>query len=282
MAVVLGLLTAVAYGAGDFFGGLASRRSPVASVVVCSQAVSILFLVVLVAADPGEGPVGGDLAYGAAAGVVGCGGLVLLYRGLAVGRMSVVAPITAVGAAVLPVAWGLGEGERPSAAALGGVVLALLAVVLVSRAPEGEEVVERAAGGRTELLLALGAGCAFGVVFILLGSTSEDAGFWPLVGARPVSVAVLTLGSLALRQELRPRREDAAMVAATGVLDIGANALYLVALRSGLLSLVAVLSSLYPAMTVLLARVVLRERLTRGQIVGLAMAAAGVTLIAAG
>ena len=282
MAVVLGLLTAVAYGAADFFGGLSSRRSSVAAVVVCSQATSIVLLGLLVAVAPGEPPLLRDVTYGAIAGVIGCAGLVLLYRGLAVGRMSVVAPITAVGAAVLPVAWGLSQGERPSAAALAGVGLALVAVVFVSRSPEGEAVVERAAGGRIELVLALGAGCAFGVVFILLGSTSDDAGFWPLVGARPVSVVVLAVGALVMRQELRPRREDGPMVAITGVLDISANALYLVAIRSGLLSLVAVLGSLYPAMTVVLARVVLHERLTRGQLLGLALAAAGVALIAAG
>jgi drug/metabolite transporter (DMT)-like permease len=282
VAVVLGLLSAVAYGAADFFGGLASRRSAVASVVVTSQAISIGVLAVLLAVAPGDPPLLRDVGLGGIAGVVGCAGLVLLYRGLAVGRMSVVAPVTAVGAAVLPVTWGLGTGERPSAAALVGVALALVAVVFVSRSPEGERVVERAAGGRVELLLALGAGCAFGVVFILLGSTSDDAGFWPLVGARPVSVVVLTVGALVARQPVRPRREDRAMVAATGVLDIGANALYLVAIRSGLLSLVAVLGSLYPAMTVVLARFVLAERLTRGQVVGLGLAAAGVALIAAG
>ncbi|MGH2683895.1 MAG: EamA family transporter [Actinomycetota bacterium] len=282
MAVLLGLLTAAAYGAADFFGGLSSRRSSVAAVVVWSQATSILLLGVLVAVAPGEPPLLRDIAYGAIAGVIGCAGLTLLYRGLAVGRMSVVAPITAVGAAVLPVAWGLGQGERPSAAALTGVALALVAVVFVSRSPEGEEIVERAAGGRMELLLALGAGCAFGVVFILLGSTSDDAGFWPLVGARPVSVVVLAVGSVVVGQSIRARRDDQAMIAVTGVLDIGANALYLVAIRSGLLSLVAVLGSLYPAMTVLLARVVLHERLTRGQLLGLGLAAIGVALIAAG
>jgi drug/metabolite transporter (DMT)-like permease len=282
VAVVLGLLTAVAYGAADFFGGLSSRRSTVASVVVWSQATSILLLAVLVVAVPHDAPQARDVGYGAIAGVIGCSGLVLLYRGLAVGRMSVVAPITAVGAAVLPVAWGLGQGERPSVAAWIGVALALLAVVFVSRSPEGEAVVERAAGGRAELLLALGAGCAFGVVFILLGSTSEDAGFWPLVGARPVSVAVLAVGSLVIGQRVRPERRDRPMIAVTGLLDIGANALYLIAIRTGLLSLVAVLGSLYPAMTVLLARVVLDERLTRGQVVGLVLAGAGVVLIAAG
>ena len=282
MAVVLGLLTAVAYGAADFFGGLSSRRSSVASVVVWSQAVSILLLALLLVAVPHDAPLARDVLYGSAAGVIGCAGLVLLYRGLAVGRMSVVAPVTAVGAAVLPVAWGLGQGERPSVAALIGVALALTAVVFVSRSPEGEAVVERAAGGRVELALALGAGCAFGVVFILLGSTSDDAGFWPLAGARPVSVAVLAIGSLVLRQQLRPDGGDRVMVAVTGILDIGANALYLVAIRTGLLSLVAVLGSLYPAMTVLLARVVLKERLTRVQVIGLVLAGAGVVLIAAG
>lgn len=282
MAVVFGLLAAVAYGAADFLGGLSSRRSPLAAVLVVSQLSSLGVLALLVAASAPEAPLRRDVLLGAAAGVALGAGLVLLYRGLAVGRMSVVAPITAVGAALLPVAWGVGTGERPSVGALGGAAAALAGIVLVSRSP-GEGTAPGSASRRhLEPVLALGAGAGFGSAFILLGSTSAQAGFWPLAGARPVTVAVLAAGALVAGQGVRPRRVDVPLVVLTGTLDMAANAFYLVAVRGGLLSLVAVLVSLYPATTVLLARVVLDERITGIQWTGLALAGAGVALIASG
>jgi drug/metabolite transporter (DMT)-like permease len=234
----------------------------------------------------GGGPTGRDLALGAAAGAFGGVGLVCLYRGLAIGRMSVVAPITAVGAAVLPVVWGLvARGERPSTASLAGVVIAVVAVGFISRsadeAVDGTE--EPVAGAARTLLLATVAGIGFGAVFVLLAETSRDAGFWPLVGARVSSIAFLTVGAVATGQTLRPGRGGAGwLIVGAGLLDMTANALYLLAARRGLLALVAVLSSLYPAGTVVLARVVLRERLVPIQLAGLGMAVAGIVLIAAG
>jgi len=222
-----------------------------------------------------------DLAIGAASGVCGGIGVFLLFRGLATGRMSVVAPITAVGAAVLPVGWGLATGERPSVVVLLGVVLALAAVALVARSDDPDDDVpaerELAAVG-----WAVGAGVAFGALFILLAETSDDAGWWPLVSARVAAVAALTIGAVVARQPMRPNRPAVPAIAASGVLDVTANAVYLLAVRRGLLSLVAVLSALYPAGTVLLARVVLKERLVKAQVVGLALALVGVACIAIG
>lgn len=275
------MIVAASYGAGDFFGGLAARKTPTTSVVVPAQLLGLLLLGVVVLIDPTGHATDRDLAIGAAAGLCGGVGVFLLFRGLATGRMSVVAPITAVGAAVLPVAWGLASGERPSALVLAGVALALVAVALVARAddPDAEA---RAAGGTAAVAWAVGAGVAFGTLFILLAETSDDAGWWPLVSARVAAVGALTIGTVVARRPLRPNRPAVPAIVASGVLDVTANAVYLLAVRQGLLSLVAVLSSLYPAGTVLLARVVLKERLVTAQVVGLALALVGVVCIAVG
>jgi drug/metabolite transporter (DMT)-like permease len=278
LAVVLGLLVALTYGVGDFFGGVASKRNPPTAVVALSQLCGLTALAAVVLLDRGADPLADDLLAGAAAGSVGMIGVILLYRGLAYGTMSVVAPITAVGAGVVPFAWGLITGERPSATALAGVAAALLAVALVSAA----DAVEDRTATRQDVLLALGAGTAFGIVFIFLGTTEAQSGLWPVVTARVASVTLVTTGVLVTRSRLRPEPGTVPSIAAAGVLDVTANGLYVIAVREGLLSLVSVLSSLYPAATILLARVVLRERMNRVQIGGIALALLGVSLIAAG
>lgn len=295
MAVLLGLAVAAVYGAADFLGGLSAKRSPVTVVVVVSQICCLPLLAVLVALVGGN-PTPRSLALGAAAGSVGAVGLWCLYRGLSVGRMSVVAPITAVGAATVPVAWGLAGGERPSATALVGVAIAIVAVALISRSPTPAGTDAAAGGGRASrrsragavsidraILLALVAGAAFGTVFVLLDATGPDASFWPLVAGRTASILLLLTVTVATGQTLaRPPWALLPTIAGAGALDLTANALYLLATRRGLLSLVAVLSSLYPVSTVLLARTVLGERLAAQQVVGLALALVGVVLIAAG
>lgn len=277
MAVLLGLLVAISYGAADFLGGVASKRAPAAVIVLQSQILGLGLLAVLAVTVPDQHVVGADLVRGAGAGTGGLLGLVLLYRGLAAGAMSIVAPITAVGAAVLPVAWGLANGEHPGALALTGVAIALVAVGLVA-APtaRGPSIANR----RREVTLALVAGAGFGFVFILFGDTVKASGLWPLLSARAVSTALLLAGLRVVRTSGRVRPGTARIVAGTGVLDVAANAMYLIGARIGLVSLVAVLSSLYPASTVLLARIVLDERVTSRQAVGLGLAVVGVVLIA--
>lgn len=248
-----------------------------------SQLTGLPLLAVLVVVAGGD-PSLRNLGYGGIAGGIGAVGLVCLYRGLSSGRMSVVAPITAVGAALVPVAWGLVRGERPGPVALAGVVLALLAVGLVSRsdddALDGEETPARATP-RAYLPLAVVAGLAFGLLFVLLDLTDDDAGFWPLAAGRAVSIPLLTIGTLATGRSFAVGSRRAALtIVGAGVLDMAANALYLLATRQGLLALVGVLSSLYPASTVLLARLVLKERLLGVQVVGLVLAGTGVVLIA--
>ena len=278
MAVFLGLLVAATYGVGDFLGGVGSKRNPPTVVVARSQLFGLAAMALVVAVDRGSDPIGDDVLAGAAAGSVGVVGVVLLYRGLATGRMSVVAPITAVGAGVLPLLWGLLTGERPSAVALAGVALALAAVVLVSMVEPDDE---RPTSG-SDVPLALAAGAAFGIVFVLLGTTDAESGMWPVLAARVASVSLVTTTVLASGRRLRLAPGSLPIIAGAGVLDAGANALYVLAAREGLISLVSVLSSLYPAATVILARVVLAERMTARQVAGIGLALGGVLLIAAG
>jgi drug/metabolite transporter (DMT)-like permease len=280
MAALLALVSAACYGISDFSGGLASRRVAATAVVLVSNGLSLVLGLLAVALLPGSAFRSADLAWGLAAGSVGLLGVVLLYRGLAIGPMSVVAPLTAVLSATVPVLAGVVRGERPGAMAVAGVVLALPAIALIGSQP--------AAGGSARvgapaLLAALAAGVSFGGFYVLLAQTGPDGGAWPLVGQRLASVAILlALGVLpAFRRGLSPPRGAALRLAVlAGVTDFAANLAYVLATHRALLALVAVLSSLYPASTVLLARAVLGERLARRQQAGLLVAAAAVAMIA--
>ncbi|MGY1697808.1 EamA family transporter [Geodermatophilus sp. SYSU D00814] len=277
MALVLALASAVVYGMADFCGGIASRRAAAATVVAISQAAGLVLVALLLPWLGGE-PAGADLVWGAVAGIAGGAGLLLFYRALATGVMSVVAPVTAVSAAALPVLAGLALGERLGAAAAVGIVLALAAVVLVS-AEGGLSSLRSARLGSVGPALAAGAG--FGLFFVLLERTGDDAGLAPLAAARVVSV--LLVGALALGtvRSLRVPRRVLPVVLLAGVGDMAANALYLLATQAGgQLAITGVLASLYPASTVVLAQLVLRERLAGAQRAGLAVATAAVVLIA--
>lgn len=276
MAVVLALASAVVYGASDFLGGLASRRTSVFGVVAMSQLVGLAALLVLLPWL--GGPVtGADMAWGAAAGLAGSAGLVVFFRTLARGVMSVVAPVTAVTAAAVPVLVGLLGGERIGAVAAVGIALALVAVVLVS-AESGLTALR--AARPAALAPALLAGSMFGLFFVLLDRTSSEAGLTPLVTARVASVALVVAIALAAGQSLKVTRAALPVVAVSGVGDMSANALFLLATQAdGPLAITGVLASLYPVSTVVLAQVVLRERLVGAQVAGLLAAATAVVLI---
>lgn len=279
MSVVLALLGALTYGFSDFAGGLASRRAPALAVVFIGQCAGLVLVTVLAVVLPARFDPA-SLAWGAAAGVVGVLALLLFYRSLALGSMSVVAPLTAVLSAVVPVAAGLLLGERPSGLVLAGVLLAAGAVVLVG-AEEGR--LPSVAQLRGPVVAgALGAGTGFGLLFVLLTRADDDTGFEPLVAARVASLLLLAGVGILGRRPLLPRGAPPALVLASGLGDMTANALFVLASRLGLLSVTGVLLALYPAGTVLLAVLVLRERLARLQLVGLALAATGVALIAVG
>jgi drug/metabolite transporter (DMT)-like permease len=277
--VVLATVCAVVYGTADFFGGLATRRSRVFAVVVLSQMAGLALVVALLPFLSGTFTTGA-LAWGMAAGVAGSAGLVLFYRALAIGVMSVVAPLTATASAVLPVLFGLATGERPEPLALGGVVLALLAVLLVSRSSSSPEVTPGPDYG--SVLTSLAAGAGFGGFFILLSQAPDDGGMWPLFGARLISITLIALLALVTRRTLRPGSGALPIIIVAGALDMVANVLFTLAQQRGLLSLVAVLVSLYPASTLLLARYVLGERLNTVQVVGIGFTLAAVALIATG
>jgi len=286
-AYALALASALLYGAGDFCGGFASRRVSALAVVAVSQAAGLLLLALVLPFLAGT-PTRADLAWGAVAGCGGGLGVGLLYRALAIGAMGVVAPTTAVCAVGLPVLVAVTLGERPSTLALAGIALALVAIVLVSRSPAGDTSPEGAIG--TSVLrrhfppgfgLALLSGVAIGVFFLALARTHAAAGLWPLLAARGTSaslfLALVWFGG-------RPARMDAVtwtIVLLAGALDMAANVFYLLATRGAPLTGVVTLASLYPASTVLLARLVLGERLGRWQAVGVICALMAVALIVA-
>jgi drug/metabolite transporter (DMT)-like permease len=276
VAVVLALASAVVYGASDFLGGLASRRASVLGVVALSQVIGLAALLALLPWL--GGPVtAADLAWGATAGLAGAAGLTVFFRTLASGVMSVVAPVTAVTAAAVPVLVGLLGGDTIGRWAAAGIALALIAVVLVS-ADSGLSALRSARPA--SLAPALLAGTMFGLFFVALDRTSADAGLTPLVTARLASVALVVSIALAGRQSLRVPRAALPVVAASGVGDMSANALFLLATQAdGQLAITGVLASLYPVSTVVLAQVVLRERLVGAQAAGLVSAALAVVLI---
>jgi len=285
MAVLFGLLAAVTYGVADFAGGQASRRANVFSVVLVSQVAGAVPLAIVVPFLAERAPAAGALVWGAAAGIGGGTGVLFLYRGLAVGRMSVVAPITGITAASLPVVFGLATGERPGVVSMIGVAVALVSVALVSDGASSETETaddDRAPWQQPGVLHALAAGTGFGLFFVFLDAAGDGAGVWPLVAMRCSSLVLVATIALSLRQRVKPPPGTTTLMVLAGVLDVAANVFYLISTRFGLLSLVAVLTSMYPAVTVLMARLILNERMVRAQLVGLVLAGAAIFLIVLG
>lgn len=280
MLYVLALASAAVYGAADFLGGLAARRANTIAIVVVSQLAGWVALMLMVPLLPDASPVPSDWMLGAAAGVTGGIGVALLYRALAIGSMAVVAPITAVCAVMVPVAAAIAFGERPDAGTTSGIALAILAIILVSQQSSPVVDIGTAPPARSSAVgIALLSGVAIGLFFLTLAGTSADAGMWPLVAARGVSFVLFATFAMATRRPLLMPAKVATIAIAGGILDMLANLLYLIATRSGPLSIVVTLSSLYPASTVLLARTVLSERLNARQVTGIICALLAVLLI---
>ena len=271
-SVIFGLASALSWGAGDFSGGLATKRAPVYGVVIVSQIIGVLLLVGLALALSERIPPPVQLMWGGVAGLGGGLGLVALYSALASGRMGVAAPVSAVVAAVIPVGFGLLTEGWPTALRLSGFGLALAAVWFISRPDE--------AGLRArDLGLPLIAGLGFGLFFVALDHANDEGVLWPVVAARLASASLLTVMARLTRQPYLPGREYLGLIALSGVLDTGGNAFYALAARLGRLDVAAVLGSLYPASTVWLAWLILKERLTRLQWVGVIAALAAIVLI---
>ncbi|THV24525.1 EamA family transporter [Glycomyces paridis] len=275
IALLLALGSSLAYGSADFLGGLGARKAHVLRTVAVAAPASLaveLALWPLLGADFSAGALG----WGAASGIASAAAFVLLYRTLAIGPMNVLSPITALVSAVLPVGVGLLQGEHLATAAIAGLPLALVAVVLVSAGPGART----ARPSKQALLPALGAGAAIAFQLVFLHQAPTDSGVAPLIAGRAVSSAITLTAAVALHRRLGPERPAFGPAAAAGALDSIANLLFLLATRSGDLAVTAVVVALYPAATILLARRVLRERLHKGQFVGLGAAALAVGLLA--
>ena len=281
MTVVFALVSAMLYGVSDFAGGLASRRTSVWPIGLLACVGAFLGSIVIAVAEPGD-PSTGDVAWGLLAGLGSGSGTAFLYRGLASGRMGVVAPVSAVGAVLLPLLVGVLAGERPAAIAWAGIVVALPAIWLVSR-EEGPADGAGDEGGRpgAGLLDGVLAGIGFGLLFAALGQVPDSAGYWPLVANQTTSVLSLALIAIVVGGDVIPRRRAEAWGLVPGVLATLAVLFFILATHEGLLSLAAVITSLYPAFTVLLAVVVLRERVHRAQAVGLLFCALTIVCVSA-
>jgi drug/metabolite transporter (DMT)-like permease len=279
VAVFLGILVAMSFGAGDFAGGRASMRAPTSAVLFVSQIVAVAGALV-VALVVGARVAPHDIWFGIAAGCVNIVGLGLLYRGLATAAMGVVAPVTAVLGATVPVAWGLTRGERPSALALAGILLAITAATLLAYEPGPER--GRLAPG---VAIAVAAGTLLGSSLVLYSETSNASGLWPVFAARAVAlmlIAVAWFAWFARRGARLPVGLPRRLALVAGGFDVTATALVLIAVRKGLVSIVAGVAALAPGFTVVLAWVVLRQHLTVRQRCALVVALVGLVLVATG
>lgn len=285
-------MAALGYGISDFVGGIASRRIAALRVVLVSYPVALLLLIVVAM------PFGGELStaavvWGLLSGIAQAFGVWWFYAALGSGPISVVSPLTAILVAGIPVAAGLALGERPGPVALVGVVLALAAVVLVSREATDEPLARRESSTDEDdarphkftarvAWLTVGSGVAFGMNFVLLDQVPHEAELWPLVFGRLAAVSIVLLAAAVTANLVLERGVPLRLAVLAGVLDTVANVATLLALQSSMLSLAGVLIALYPAATVLLAIVVLRERVTRWQAAGIVLALASVGMIAGG
>ena len=295
MAVLLAALSAATFGVGDFFGGLSARRMASVLTTVAAQATGLVLILATCLLVTGD-PTGSDLTLGVVAGLAGAVGLILFYWAMGKGPMSVVAPVSAVMSALVPIGAGVASGERPAGLAGVGILLGLPAIVLISREPTPVEAVrsERSVEAETHVhvtkglaergglpvLAAAVSGIGFGAFFTVLSHTSDESGLWPIASARTAACVLAVLVVVVVRPA-RPGPGGIRLGMLAGCLDALGNSFYLLASRQGLLTLVGVIGAMYPASTVVLARLVLREQLTRHQVLGLATAALAVALIAA-
>jgi drug/metabolite transporter (DMT)-like permease len=272
--VIFGLAASLSWGSGDFSGGLASRRASVSNVVVADYIVGFLLMVTLALLTRETFPLPQDILWGALAGIAGVLGLLAFYSALASGKMGIAAPLSAVLTAGLPALFSAFTLGIPAPLQLVGFALALLAIGLIAR-PDGVK------GSAWGIGLALLAGVGFGVFFILISRINPASTFWPIAVARLTSVILLLVIMRLRRQPVQPFKGVALLVTIAGILDSVGNAFFVLSAHSGRLDVAAVLSSLYPAATVLLAAILLRERVQRVQGVGVLLALVAIPLISA-
>lgn len=276
MGILLGLIAAVLYGSGDYFGGRAAINVDVRRVLLVSQGTALAAMAVAVFVVHGD-LVGADLARGAAAGILTPLGLGLLYRALAIGRASVVAPLCAVVGSTVPVTWGLATGERPGGLPMVGVGVAVFAASLIARSDDPEQREQSGVG------IAMLSGLVLGSSFICFAAIGDDSGLWPILTARLVAVAVVAIALVARGPAIDARltSTDRRFAVAAGLLDVSGTVALVLGLREELAILVAALASLAPGFTVACAWLFHRERVNRVQLGGVALALVGLSLIAA-
>jgi len=280
--VLLAVGAALMYGAADFSGGLATRRASVFAVLLFSQAVGLLVALAGSFLIGGAPPEPSDLIWGAAAGLAGAAGIALLYTALATTPVAVASPVAAVTGAFLPALFGVVSGEQPGMLSWIGIAAAVPAIVLLTWSPARGGTGVSGDPVRRAVLLGLGAGAGFGLFYIAISRTTRESGLWPLVAARASTLVTVALVAAVSGRSFAIGRGARRSALLAGFLDMGANIAFLLAVRLGLLTVVTVISSLYPAPTVLLARIVSGERLTAGRLAGLALALAAVACIGAG
>ncbi|WP_432477950.1 EamA family transporter [Nocardioides sp. GXQ0305] len=282
IGITLALLAAIGYGTADFVGGSGARRAPTMSIVFIGQLTGAAAMLLVALTSPGT-PTPAHAGWALLAGLGSAAGSIFLLRGLSRGRMAVVAPTSAVGAAVLPVLTGLAGGERPVALVWVGLVLALPGIWLVSRqVPDGDTAAGSRSAGHGAFVDGLLGGLGFGVLFVALGQIPESAGTLPLALNQLTGAVVTVVVATVLRQSWQPSTRAAGWGVTSGLLGVTGSLAFVEASHLADLGVVAVLASLYPAVTVLLARLVLSERLGTGQRLGLVFCSAAVAMIAAG
>jgi drug/metabolite transporter (DMT)-like permease len=283
MVILLGLAAALLYGSGDFLAGMAARRTHVLTVLMLAETAGVIVALAATAMSPGPAHLAG-LAWGVSAGLVGGLGLIIFYIGLATGPMSVVAPVSGLVSTVLPVGVALAEGERPGVGVYAGALLCLVAIVLASSV--GDTVAARRPsrlGPGRAVGYGIASGASFGLFFLLIRNAGQSGELWPVAAGRIGELAVVLIAAAVLRRSLLPRGAGGRLLlaAGAGAIDVVGNLCYVAATRTGMFGLAVVLTSLYPGATVLLARVVLGERLRWVQRAGLGLAAAGIILVVA-
>jgi EamA-like transporter family. len=276
MSAILALFSALLYGVADFSGGHATRKNSVFSVMLLSQGAGMLVALVAAPLLGASAPTAADLLWGLAAGLGGSLGLALLYRGLSLYTAAIVSPISALVGAIVPAAFGAIMGERPSGLALAGVLVCLPAILLLSY--EKGETKDRAKL-RSSFLYGAVSGIGFGFFFVAVSRTSADSGLWPLVASRTASLSVAAAIIVFGRKGFSVGKPDRPAAILAGAADMGANICFLVASRSELLILVTLITSLYPAPTVVLARFVQGQRISLPRAAGIALAIAGVAMM---
>ncbi len=275
MTALLALTSALVIGVVDFLGGHTARRAPALSVALWAQALGVpLALIVALVADSERVRIT-DIAWAVAAGACGSIGLTLFYLAMSRGLVSIVAPLAGVIGAAIPAAFGILRGDDLGLLALVGLAIAIVSIFVVSMAPGGPKHVD----ARTVLLLAVGAGALFGGFFVFYSLPSEDAGLWPVLVLRLAGTGTLLAVALGLRRPLRVDRPVLARTGVMGALEVSAGVALLLALQKGPVSVASVLSSMYPVATVILAAIVLSERLSRLQLAGVALALGAILLI---